>query len=478
MTQEVPDAAVADSLSNSVISPLRTQYLEYERRYQLYVARYGATHLAVINIQTQMTELRRSMAAELNRIAESYKSNYEIAKAAEESLEKSLAQQVAGAQLSHQERLGLDELESKAKVYHAAHDGFLQQFMEITQQQSLPITEARVISAATAPGGASSPRTSRILFMTVAFGMMLGFAAAYLRDTIDNVFRTPKQVKQILKTNCLTILPILKKAISSDAAAPDTQNPAPKYGGLVREIKRDTVGPFRHVIDEPLSAFAEGIRAVKVATDISRAIKQNKVIGITSSLPHEGKSVVATNFAQLIAQGGSKVILIDGDLRNPTLTRKLVSKPDVGLLQVIGRKCELRQAIYFDSQTGLAFLPAVIESRLAHSSEILASEAFGHLIDGLRETFDYIIIDFPPLAPVVDVRATTNIVDSYVFVVEWGRTRIKMVQRQLDSAPEICDRLLGVVLNKADTKMLNRYEDYYGSYYYKKDYYSAYGYTA
>ena len=477
MTQDVPDAAVADSLSNSIINQLRTQYLDYDRRYQLYAARYGPTHLAVINLQTQMAELRRSMNAELNRIAESYKSSYAIAKAAEESLQNSLAQQVAGAQLTNRERLGLDELESKAKVYHAAHDGFLQQFMEITQQQSLPITEARVISAATPPGGASSPRTSRILFLACAFGLMLGFAAGYLRDTIDNVFRTPKQVKQILKTNCLTILPILKKAVSSEPAAQGTQNTASKYGGSVREIRRDIVGPYRQVVDEPLSAFAEGVRAIKVATDISRSIKQNKVIGITSSLPNEGKSVVATNFAELIAQGGSKVILIDGDLRNPTLTRRLVSKPDVGLLQVIGGKCELRQAIYFDSQTHLAFLPAVIESRLAHSSEILASEAFGRLIDQLREVFDYIIIDFPPLAPVVDVRATTNIVDSYVFVVEWGRTRIKMVQRQLDSAPEICDRLLGVVLNKADTKMLNRYEDYYGSYYYKKDYYAAYGYT-
>jgi len=478
MTQEIPDAAVADSLSNSIISSLRTQYLDYDRRYQLYAARYGPTHLAVINLQTQMAELRRSMTAELNRIAESYKSSYAIAKAAEESLQGSLAQQVAGAQLTNRERLGLDELESKAKVYHSAHDGFLQQFMEITQQQSLPITEARVISAATPPGGASSPRTSRILFLTCAFGLMLGFAAAYLRDTIDNVFRTPKQVKQILKTNCLTILPIVKKAVLSDPAAQGTQNSASKSGGSVREIRRDIVGPYRHVVDEPLSAFAEGVRAVKVATDISRSIKQNKVIGITSSLPSEGKSVVATNFAEIIAQGGNKVILIDGDLRNPTLTRRLVSKPDVGLLQVIGGKCELRQAIHFDRQTGLAFLPAVIESRLAHSSEILASEAFGQLIDRLRETFDYIVIDFPPLAPVVDVRATTNIVDSYVFVVEWGRTRIKMVQRQLDSAPEICDRLLGVVLNKADTKVLNRYEDYYGSYYYKKDYYAAYGYTA
>ena len=168
--------------------------------------------------------------------------------------------------------------------------------------------------------------------------------------------------------------------------------------------------------------------------------------------------------------------MLDADLRNPTLSRKLVSNPEVGLLEVIGGKIDLREAIYTDDVTGLEFLPAVIESRLAHSSEILASDAFKHLIDGLRKSYDYVIIDLPPLAPVVDVRATTKIIDSYVFVIEWGHTRLNMVQRQLGSAPEIFDRLLGVVLNKANTKILDRYEDYYGRYYYKK-YYARYGYT-
>ena len=226
-----------------------------------------------------------------------------------------------------------------------------------------------------------------------------------------------------------------------------------------------------------MSAFAEGFRAVKVAADISGSIKTNKVIGITSSLPHEGKTTVASNFAESIAHAGRKVILIDGDLRNPTLSRRLVSKPDVGVLEVIAGKIELRDAIYTDNLSGLAFLPAVIESRLAHSSEILSSEVFRQLIDRLRKSYDYIIIDLPPLAPVVDARATTNIVDSYVFVIEWGKTRTNMVQRQLSSAPEIFDRLLGVVLNKANVKVLERYEDYYGRSYYKKNYYARYGYT-
>ena len=175
--QDIPDAAVTDSLNSTVINQLRSQYLEYDRRYQLYLSRYGPTHLAVVNLQNLMVALQRSMADELNRIAESYKSTYEITKAAEESLQASLAQQVAGAQLTNRDRLGLDELESKAKVYHAAHDNFLQQYMEITQQQSLPITEARVISAASPPGGPSSPRTSRILVSDPSVRRDAGFCS-------------------------------------------------------------------------------------------------------------------------------------------------------------------------------------------------------------------------------------------------------------------------------------------------------------
>jgi succinoglycan biosynthesis transport protein ExoP len=471
-TEDVPDAAVTDSLNNGIISQLRTQYLEYDRREHLYIARYGPTHLAVVNLQTQKAQLRRSMADELARIAESYKSNYEIAKAREDELEKSLNQQIVGAQLNNRERLGLEELESKAKAYHSIHDNFLQRYMEVTQQQSLPITEARVITAATAPGGASSPQTSRVLLIATALGLLLGFGAASFRESIDRVFRTTKQVEQILKTNCLTALPVVKNGVSSPARASGSAYPT-----AGRKLTAPASGLLRHVIDQPLSGFAEGFRAVKVAADIAASIKPNKVIGITSSLPHEGKSTVASNFAELIAHAGRKAILLDGDLRNPTLSHRLAPKAEIGLLEILAGKASLNEAIYTDEATGLAFLPVVIESRLAHSSEIVGSDAFRQLIDELRESYDYIVIDFPPLAPVVDVRATTNVVDSYVFVIEWGRTRLNMVQRQLASAPEIYERLLGVVLNKANVNILNRYEDYYGRYYYKKNYYARYGYT-
>jgi succinoglycan biosynthesis transport protein ExoP len=112
-----------------------------------------------------------------------------------------------------------------------------------------------------------------------------------------------------------------------------------------------------------------------------------------------------------------------------------------------------------------------------HTNEILASEALKNLIDRLRDAYDYIIVDLPPLAPVVDVRAAAKIVDSYIYVIEWGQTRKNFVLQQLSAAPELHDLLLGVVLNKADIRVMGRYEEYYGSYYNKK-YYGRYGYSS
>ena len=148
MKQDVPDAAVADSLKDPIITELRTKYLTLQRTYNVYKERYGEKHLAVVELATQMGQLRKSMADELARIAQSYESNYEVAKAREESLLKSLDAQIAGAQNTKLDELGLVELESKAKALHGAHDNFVAEYMQISQQQSVPSTDARVITAA------------------------------------------------------------------------------------------------------------------------------------------------------------------------------------------------------------------------------------------------------------------------------------------------------------------------------------------
>ena len=106
-----------------------------------------------------------------------------------------------------------------------------------------------------------------------------------------------------------------------------------------------------------------------------------------------------------------------------------------------------------------------MKSRLVQTSEILASDVTKRLFDRLRLSYDYVVVDLSPLGPVAAVRATTNLVDSYVFVVEWGRTNTRSVQRTLRNAPGVNDNLLGVVLNKTDLKLLSRYDAHVSEYY-------------
>jgi succinoglycan biosynthesis transport protein ExoP len=474
MNQEVPDAAVTDSLHNEVITRLRNQYLDMSGKEAVWSSRYGADHLATVNLRVQMNELRHSIANELGRIAGSYKSDYEIAKERQISLEKAFAKQVSEAQSINRDRLGLNDLESTAHVYHTIYDNFLQHYMEAIQQESFPITEARVISPAEAPTVSSSPKASIALAIAAALGLVLSVGTAALREAMDRVFRTTKHVEELLGATCLAVLPELPRSAQSNKH-PKTRVPSlsKSQNAMASQTLFDARNYFRFVVDEPLSAFAEAFRSIKVAADINGVLKNNKVVGVTSSVPREGKSTVSCNFAELIAHAGKRAILIDADLRNPTLTRHLAKPATVGLLEVLTRKTKLQDAVRTDAGTGLTVLPAVIDTRLAHPNEVFASDVFKQLIDALRASYDYVILDLPPLAPVVDVRATLNVIDVYLYVVEWGKTRIHVAQHQLSTAPEIHDRLLGVVLNKANIAVLDRYQHYYGGSTYK--YYRQYG---
>ena len=466
MSQDVPDAGTVDTLNSGVISRLQNQYLDIAGRERIFAQRYGVTHLAVVNLRTQMAETRRSIADELNRIAESYKSDYEIGKGRVQTLETNLKSLISDSQLTNRDRIGLRDLESTARIYHSLYDNFLNRYMEAAQQQSFPFTEARMISAAEPPTYQSAPNTHSVLVTAAFVGLILGFAAGLLREAVDRVFRTRHQIEATLGTNCLAVLPRLTTSAAVTPGVTDDAQGVHEQTMSEKKFITDVNGFFSRVVEEPRSLFAEGVRAIKVAADIAAAISENKIIGVTSSVPKEGKSTIASNLAELMAHAGKRVILIDGDLRNLTLSRALGRGATTGLLEVLAAQIDLQQVLYTDPRSGLVFLPAVIDSRLAHTDEILASKMFKRLLDELREHYDYIIVDLPPLAPVSDARATAGTINSYIYVIEWGRTKINVVEHQLAAAPELSDRLLGVVLSKANLKVLARYEQYYGRNYY------------
>jgi succinoglycan biosynthesis transport protein ExoP len=464
--QEIPDASVADALKNETIVKLRGQYVDIASKESQWAAKYGREHLATVNLRAQMLEIKKNITEELKRIQQSYKSDVDIALKREESFKGSLASVVSESQSAGQAQVQLRELESTAQSYQAMYDNFLQRYMESVQQQSFPITEARLISPASRPAGPSSPKTTIVLGGAIAVGFMLSFLAAIGRELSDKVIRTSNQVESQLNTLCLAMIPKIQenKGAGRATRSGDEASFASEQGLL------------NYVIDFPISRFAEAFRSMKVALDLNSVERQHQLVALTSTLPNEGKSTVSTNFALLMAHSGASVLLIDADLRNPTLSKQIAPNASRGLVNVIANGTPVEDVIVKDPVTGLYFLPTGDTAGLHHTNEILSSRAMHDLAIKLKAQFEYVVVDLPPMAPVVDARVTSNFVDSYIFVVEWGRTKTEVVKRTLASAPEIQARLLGIVLNKTDTKIMGRYESYQSKYHYNK-YYARYGYV-
>jgi succinoglycan biosynthesis transport protein ExoP len=202
------------------------------------------------------------------------------------------------------------------------------------------------------------------------------------------------------------------------------------------------------VINAPFSRFAEGFRSIKLAGDLANfGSASNKVLGITSALPNEGKSTVSEALAQTVAQSGCRTLLVDGDIRNPSLTSRLTPAAQVGLIHVVVGQADWRDAVWIDPQTNLHFLPCAITSRFSNSSDLLASQQMEDLFQQLRQHYDRIVLDLSPLAPVVDVRATRGLANSYILVIEWAKSRVDIVERVLGETPVVRERMLGAVLN-------------------------------
>ena len=468
----VSDATVTDTLHNDVVSKLRSQYLDLAAREHDLSARYGRDHQAAVNLRNQMGEIRGSIVAELQRLAETYKSDYQIAQQREASIEAELAGAVKDSRAVNQAQIELAGLQSKAQTYRAMHDNFVQRYMEAVQQESFPITEARLITPASPPLHKSSPNALVVFPIAGLVGLLIGLAIGQLREYLDRVFRTRAQVESKLLTDCIAVVPEL-------AEAPVKATPAPAKKNVRESGARDLVGGQTlawHVLKSPFSRFAEAMRSIKMAIDLKEGGRPNKVVAFTSTMPNEGKSTIAVSLAQLIAHAGASTILVDCDLRNPSLTRFLAPSATIGFFDIVNGDARLEDVVWIDQSTGLEFLPQAMKTRFAHADEALASEGALTLFDRLRERYDYVLVDCSPLTPVVDVKATSLFVNSYVYVIEWGHTQFDVVEFALDDAPGVYDRLVGAVLNRVDMKALARYDGFGAKYYFNK-HYARYGYT-
>ncbi len=441
-----PDAIVAGTLDSPIVNDLRAKYLEASRQAAEIAAKAGPDHLQVKRLHNSMEEYRKLIFDELGRIAKSYSADYQAAKIREESLRSIVTDATGVSAEANETQVQMRELDREAENYKALYEKFLQRYQDSVQQESFPVTEARIISEAAVPQEPSGPKKPLVLALCAFLGLALGSGLGALQEYRDRFFRTGEQVTEETGLPFLGFIPLIAGATLGRVVRPaELRGPE-----IIKPISN-------YAVSNPLSHFAETLRSAKIAADLSLGREKPKIIGVTSILPGEGKSTIAINLARLLASQKARTLLIDADLRNPSLTRAVASSALAGLAEFVVDNVALKDLLLFEERTHLALLPAVPRRDVPLTSELLASREMASLLEEAKASFDYVVLDLPPLAPVVDVRAITPYVDGFACVVEWGRTPRATVRAKLLSDQSVGKKCLGIMLNKADMEKLKLY---------------------
>lgn len=455
----VKDGAVSDMSQNQVIVRLRQQYFDTAKREADISAKYGQNHIAAVNARSEMAELERSLRGELMRIAEATKSDYEVARAGEDAIRQQLDRLVADSSEKNRSRVELRSLESSSQTYRSLYENFLQKYTQAVQDQSFPISEARVFSRAEPPLGKAWPKLPIVLAAALVLGLMIGTAVAFLREMLRQTVKMGSTIEQVTGLHCLATVPRIATFV----------RPAGAMGWLRRGLRRTDPASLRELmlysVTHPNSPTSEVMQEIKLILE-RRVAKEGhcSVIGMISAIPGEGKTTIASNLAHHFAQTGKRVLILDWDLRNPSLSQSLAPTSTDGLLQSISSG-ELKGLITSKTRgLPLHILPCVGATNIGLTSDILRARGNVELMAFLRTQYDFIFVDFPPVVDFVDVRATDTLIDAYLLVVGYDQVDKSLlaecvVQGKFDST-----RVVGAVLNGVDPRQYEQKRSRTGRY--------------
>jgi succinoglycan biosynthesis transport protein ExoP len=455
---DVTDVAVPDVLKNEVITKLRQQYLDNSQRATALSARYGKDHGVVTRLRTDNENIRTSIRDETRRLEETYRSEYDVARRREESLRASLDTQFRRTVNVGEVQIKLAELEAAARASRQAYDAAMQRYLQAVQRQSFPVSDARVLSPATPPLKKHLPKRTLVLIIGAFGGALLGFGASIGAELSDRRLRTKRDAEQLTGVQCLGFFPMM--------AGKPPERATPDKGPVNSKPTRAPPSglPCDYVVRAPFSVAAEVVRGIKIAADQANDGHGARVIGVISALPGEGKSSIAVNLAHLIAHSGSMTLLVDGDLRSPSLSRLLTPGTDGGLPDVLAGHASRQSVTYNLPPLPLDFIPALSGLDLQHSDGILASAAMMRFLDECRTQYTYVVVDLPPFVPLVDVKAAAHLFDGFALVIEWGVTSREVIGDALAVMPAVWERIFGSVLNKASLRQLKRYGEHVSHY--------------
>jgi len=422
--------AVADIIQNGTIRLLKEQLARVTRMEAELLTRYGPKHPAIIKVRAEVQDTQSQIAAEVDQILANMTTEYQVSQEREKALRKTLEALQEQQVIAKEASVRLKELQREAETSRQLYESFLGRYKQTAETQSMQLADGRIIERADTPTSPISPKRRMIQLGGLAGGFALGFGLALLLELWTPGFRRPDDVEKALDIDTLTPVP--------QASGPG-------------QVPIDPMRAARLMVAEPRGAFAEAIRSVRHEVDSRRRGREARVLLVASTLPNEGKSTIASNLAHHYALTGGRTLLIDADLRTGSLTRQLLNGYRFGLRDCLLRRQPLTSAILQDRSTNLSFLPAFDASAARVSApELLSTYDCAYAIAELKQHFDTIIIDSPPVLPVVDTRILADYADQILYVMAWRRTPQVLARRAMRSLAINSRKVSGIIMNQVE----------------------------
>ena len=499
-------AVQRDPLYNSLRQELETLRSEYGRLSQVYQAKYPKME----ELAGRIRELDKRLGEQIRHAVEGVESQYLAAKAKEDALGSEVDKQ-------KKETLDLNDLNAEyqvlareAEANRELYKNLLSRAKETNITQSMHTTNVRIVSAADPPTSPSLTESRRKLSMALLVGLCLACAIAFGLEYIDNSVKTPEDAEALLQLPALAVIPSFshgageRRAGTSGELSPKTiVLEAPLDGAATASVPavasdgaRSVPGDLAEmiVVNRPDSIVAEAYRTLRTGVLLSSADKPPQVIQFVSALSREGKTVTSVNTALALAQSGAQVLLIDADLRRPRCSGIFQAPRTPGLVDLLVGHSTFEQCVRRVKIDGLdnifhgvpsnggangagtnghklsfgavSLLPA--GSKAPNPAEILGSHRMRELVETLRQRYDYIVIDSPPLLPVADSVVLSTIVDGVLMVIRGQSTTVPVIKQALSKLDRVGARMIGSVLNDVDVTSAD--------YFYYKGYYASYDY--
>ncbi|HTZ82765.1 MAG TPA: polysaccharide biosynthesis tyrosine autokinase [Candidatus Acidoferrales bacterium] len=449
----IPDASGASMTASQFLDNLRAKEADLKIQIADLNTQFGPAYPKLSQLNNQVKEVDSQIQTETKKIVAKIRGQYVAALQLENMLRDALEKQKQEANKLNESAIEYSLLKRDVDTNRQLYEGLLQKMKEAGVSAGLKSNNFRIVDSARPPLSPIEPNIPRNLMFALLLGLASGIGLAFLLEGLDNTVRTTEQAQGISALPSLGMIPLGSKSAR--------EGPNPKR--LVIATSKEAVELVTQV--RPQSQMAESYRALRTSLLLSNLGAPPKIIMVTSALPQEGKTTTSINTAVVLAQKGVRVLLIDADLRRPSIHKTLGMGPHSGLSNVLTGSIKMENAI-----TRTAVLPNLFVLPAGtpppNPAELLASANMREVLNQLREEYDHIVIDTPPSLSVTDAVVLSPRADAVVLVIRSGQTTKQALRRSRDILTQVNAKVVGVLLNAVDLSS----PDYYYYYEYQGKY--------